>query len=375
MLTWSIVTEQIEREEQNALLRQMMDQIPVNVMAVDKGTLELCYLNKTSMDTLRTVQHLIPVAVDDLPGTCIDVFHKNPAHQRQLLANPSNMPYSAIINLGDEKLSLRAAPVNDVQGNYKMAMATWSVVTEHMSMAESLEKVANGLSGTVSQLETSAQSMKENAVNSQHRTTGVAAASEELSTTISQVAQQCKDAVRITDTAMEESLRSVDRVNSLASSVQKIDEVSNMIQEIAAQTNLLALNATIEAARAGEAGKGFAVVAGEVKALANQTAEATLQISMQIADIQKATSGAVESNEVVGQTIEKINEFVSAISSGMEQQTIATTEVNQNISAISQAASLADQTSSDLLDAASCLTQNVSTMQREVHDFVESTKK
>ena len=327
------------------------------------------------MDTLRTVQHLIPVAVDDLPGTCIDVFHKNPAHQRQLLANPSNMPYSAIINLGDEKLSLRAAPVNDVQGNYKMAMATWSVVTEHMSMAESLEKVANGLSGTVSQLETSAQSMKENAVNSQHRTTGVAAASEELSTTISQVAQQCKDAVRITDTAMEESLRSVDRVNSLASSVQKIDEVSNMIQEIAAQTNLLALNATIEAARAGEAGKGFAVVAGEVKALANQTAEATLQISMQIADIQKATSGAVESNEVVGQTIEKINEFVSAISSGMEQQTIATTEVNQNISAISQAASLADQTSSDLLDAASCLTQNVSTMQREVHDFVESTKK
>jgi len=374
MLTWSIVTDKIKQDNDNSLLRQMLDEIPVNVMAVDKDTLELSYLNKTSMDTLRSVQHLLPIPVDQLPGTCIDAFHKTPSHQRALLGNPANLPYQASINLGDQSLSLRAAAVHDTDGNYKMAMATWSVVTEHVAMADNLEQVATSLTGTVSQLESSAQNMKENAVNAQHRTTGVAAASEELSTTISQVAQQCHDAVRIADTAMEESTRSVDRVNSLATSVQKIDEVSNMIQEIAAQTNLLALNATIEAARAGEAGKGFAVVAGEVKALANQTAEATLQISHQIADIQKATSDAVESNEMVGRTIEQINEFVSAIAHGMEQQSIATTEVNENISAISETSALAERVSSDVLDTANGLTEDVTTMQKEVGLFIESTR-
>ena len=62
-------------------------------------------------------------------------------------------------------------------------------------------------------------------------------------------------------------------IKGLAEMAQKIDNVVNIINDIAGQTNLLALNATIEAARAGEAGKGFAVVATEVKALANQTAQ------------------------------------------------------------------------------------------------------
>ncbi len=90
---------------------------------------------------------------------------------------------------------------------------------------------------------------------------------------------------------------------------QKIGEVVTLIQNIASQTNLLALNATIEAARAGEHGRGFAVVASEVKALANQTAKATEEISAQIQDIQTATGEAVSAIQAIGGTIAEIDEI------------------------------------------------------------------
>ena len=78
-------------------------------------------------------------------------------------------------------------------------------------------------------------------------------------------------------------------ISKLVESSAQVGQVIKVITSIAQQTNLLALNATIEAARAGEAGRGFAVVASEVKALAEQTAKATGEISQQISGIQSAT--------------------------------------------------------------------------------------
>ena len=85
-----------------------------------------------------------------------------------------------------------------------------------------------------------------------------------------------------------------------------------LIHSIAAQTNLLALNATIEAARAGKSGRGFAVVASEVKALANQTAKATEEISAQVAAMQASTSEAVQSIGGITGTIAQMSEITAA---------------------------------------------------------------
>src|SRR5690606_41644036 len=104
---------------------------------------------------------------------------------------------------------------------------------------------------------------------------GVAAASEQLSSTVSEISRQVQESSVIADQAVTQAAKTNDRVTELSQSADRIGDVVGLINTIAGQTNLLALNATIEAARAGEAGRGFAVVASEVKALAEQTAKAT----------------------------------------------------------------------------------------------------
>ncbi len=133
----------------------------------------------------------------------------------------------------------------------------------------------------------------------------VAAATEELSASISEISQQVAQSTTIASKAVAEAKQTDQTINGLAQASQRIGDVANLIRDIANQTNLLALNATIEAARAGDAGKGFAVVASEVKNLANQTAQATEEITGQISSIQSATGEAVSAIRGITDTISR----------------------------------------------------------------------
>jgi methyl-accepting chemotaxis protein len=173
----------------------------------------------------------------------------------------------------------------------------------------------------------------------------VAAATEEMTATIDEIAKQSETARSISESAVTDAGNATEKMRGLGSSAQNIGKVTETITEISEQTNLLALNATIEAARAGEAGKGFAVVAQEIKDLARETAIATSEISERISEIQGNTTGAIEEIEKISQVINEVNGIITTIATAVEEQSVATREIANNINL---ASSGIDQVSSNV---------------------------
>jgi methyl-accepting chemotaxis protein len=159
----------------------------------------------------------------------------------------------------------------------------------------------------------------------------VASAAEEMTSTINEIAQNAEKARTVSDQAVTKVGESTDQMNELGHAANAIGKVVETITDISEQVNLLALNATIEAARAGEAGKGFAVVANEIKELAKQTSDATMDIKDKISNIQQSSGGTLESINQISQVIAQVNDIVATIASSVEEQSSATKEIAQNI--------------------------------------------
>lgn len=202
----------------------------------------------------------------------------------------------------------------------------------------------------------------------------VASATEEMTATINEVSQNTERATNVTQNAVVVAGTASERIKELGKAAQEIGKVTESIAEISEQTNLLALNATIEAARAGEAGKGFAVVANEIKELAKQTAEATLEIKQKIEGVQNSSVSSVSEIEQITTVIDEINETVSTISSTVEEQAIATSEISNNVSQGVQGLGEVNENVAQSALVSGEISQNISSINQSSTEIADGTK-
>jgi methyl-accepting chemotaxis protein len=275
-----------------------------------------------------------------------------------------------------------------------------------IELADGFERAVGGIVGMVSssatELQATAQQMTATAQETAAQSTAVAAAAEEASTNVDTVAaaaeelgssvqeigRQVQGSASLAHLAVSEADQTGLRVQELSTVVTRIGDVVGLISNIAGQTNLLALNATIEAARAGAAGKGFAVVASEVKALAEQTAKATHEISGQIAQIQASTGQAVTAISGITGRIREISSVATSIAAAVEQQGAATqeivrnvaqastgtNEVTGNIAGVAQASEETGAAAGQVLSAASELSRQSEHLGGEVARFLSTVR-
>ena len=271
---------------------------------------------------------------------------------------------------------------NDFEG------AVGAIIQTVSSASTELEVSANRMSSTAARAQQQTSVVAAASEEASANVQSVASATEEMASSVNEISRQVQESSRIANEAVDQARTTNDRVGELAKAASRIGDVVELINNIAGQTNLLALNATIEAARAGEAGRGFAVVASEVKALAEQTAKATGEISMQITGIQNATQESVGAIKQIGDTIGRMSEIASTIAAAVEEQGAATqeisrnvqqaahgtTQVSSNIGDVQRGASETGSASAQVLSAAQLLSQDSERLKAEVGRFLNSVR-
>ncbi|MBV8471649.1 MAG: MCP four helix bundle domain-containing protein [Burkholderiaceae bacterium] len=221
--------------------------------------------------------------------------------------------------------SLARVVSNVRHGSESVASASSEIARGNQDLSARTEEQASSLEQTAASMEELGATVRQNADNAQQ--------ANQLAQSASQVAEQGGQVVA----------QVVDTMRGISDSSRRIADIIAVIDGIAFQTNILALNAAVEAARAGEQGRGFAVVAGEVRTLAQRSAEAAKEIKTLITDSVERVERGTSQVDRAGQTMNEIVTSIRRVTAIMTEISAASTEQSAGVGQVGEAVTQMDR--------------------------------
>ncbi|MFT3859136.1 MAG: methyl-accepting chemotaxis protein [Aquabacterium sp.] len=297
----------------------------------------------------------------------------------RMLAGPMVQAAEVARRIADGDLTARVqAQGSDEVGQLMQALAD---MKQNLSqMVSSVRQNAESVATASAQIAQGNQDLSQRTEEQASALQQTAASMEQLGATVKQNADSASQANQLANGASHVALQGgdvvgqvVETMKDINDSSRKIADIISVIDGIAFQTNILALNAAVEAARAGEQGRGFAVVAGEVRNLAQRSAEAAKEIkSLIVASVERVERGSTLVDQA-GSTMQEVVNSIRRVTDIVGEITSASMEQSSGVSQVSEAVSQMDQTTQQnaaLVEESAAAAESLKTQARHLVDAV-----
>ncbi len=286
-------------------IKQLVENAPLNIMYADRN-LVLQYMNPAAHKTFAALEKYLPVKAHEMVGKSIDIFHKNPAHQRGLLADESKLPHQAQIQLGPETLAFQACAIKDERGAYVGTMVTWELITARL---ESERQVKEAQARDLKQVEERRRAEQAEAERRQ----------------------------RDADTREAEVMARAEQEKRQAAELRgKVDQILSVVEQAARGdlTHEVGVKGEDAIGRLGEGLSGFFRTLRGSLGNITRTAETVNLASSQVSAVGKQLGSVASETSaqatVVSSAADEVSRNVQTVASGTEEMTASIREIAKN---------------------------------------------
>ncbi len=273
---------------------------------------------------------------------------------RPLVARGKDEIASLVSSMEAMRQSLSHLVAGVRQGSMSVSTASSEIAQGNHNLSTRTEQQASALQQTAASMEELGSTVKQNADN--------AVNANRLANSASTIAQQGGEVVA----------QVVETMKGINDSSRKINDIISVIDGIAFQTNILALNAAVEAARAGDQGRGFAVVAGEVRTLAQRSAQAAREIKQLITESVGRVEHGTALVDKAGTTMGEVVASIRSVTRLMGEISAASSEQSSGVSQVGEAVTLMDQATQQNAALVEEMSAAASSLRTQADDLVKS---